>query len=105
MIPIVDYCLGADKCTIPVGIIRENCSWFGVLVDTIEGQKLLARREPGEQQSTGDMVMIEGPDLEVPQRIEGKTTNVEDWFRCQCAAREARLLTNVRTRGRLPTPQ
>ena len=61
VIPIIDYCLGADKCTIPVGIIRENCSWFGILVDTIEGQKLLARREPGEQQSTGDMILIEGP--------------------------------------------
>src|SRR5258708_3091431 len=78
VIPIVDYCLGADKCTIPVGIIRENCSWFGIVVDTIEGQKLLARREPGKQQSTGDMVLIEGPYLEVPQRIEGKTTNVDE---------------------------
>jgi hypothetical protein len=78
VIPIVDYCLGADKCTIPVGIIRENCSWFGILVDTIEGQKILARREPGEQQSTGDMVLIEGPNLEVPQRIERKTTNVDE---------------------------
>jgi hypothetical protein len=78
VIPIVDYCLGADKCTIPVGIIRENCSWFGIVVDTIEGQKLLARREPGEQQSTGDMVLIEGLDLEVPQRIGEKTTNVDE---------------------------
>jgi hypothetical protein len=78
VIPIVDYCLGADKCTIPVGIIRENCSWFGIVVDTIEGQKFLARREPGEQQSTGDMVLIEGPDFEVPHRIENKTTNVDE---------------------------
>jgi hypothetical protein len=78
VIPIIDYCLGADKCTIPVGIIRENCSWFGIVVDTIEGQKFLARREPGEQQSTGDMVLIEGPDFEIPPRIEGKTTNVDE---------------------------
>jgi hypothetical protein len=78
VIPIVDYCLGADKCTIPVGIIRENCGWFGIIVNTIEGQKLLARREPGEQQSTGDMVLIEGPDIDVPQRIENKTTNVDE---------------------------
>ncbi len=78
VIPIIDYCLGADKCTIPVGIIRENCSWFGIVVDTIEGRKFLARREPGEQQSTGDMVMIEGPDFEVPERIENKTTNVDE---------------------------
>jgi hypothetical protein len=77
VIPIIDYCLGADKCAIPVGIIRENCAWFGIVVDTIEGQKLLARREPGEQQKTGDMVLIEGPEVEVPDRIQEKTTNVD----------------------------
>ena len=76
VIPIIDYCLAADKCAIPVGVIRENCSWFGVLIDTIEGQKLLARREPGDQQSTRDMVLIEGDEVEVPQRIEGKGTTV-----------------------------
>ncbi len=41
VIPIIDYCLGSEKCSIPVGVIRETCSWFGVLVDTLEGQKLL----------------------------------------------------------------
>src|SRR5689334_5590026 len=66
VIPIIDYCLGSDKCAIPVGVIRENCGWFGVLIDTLEGQKLLARREPGDQQSTGDMVLIEGPAVEIP---------------------------------------
>ena len=33
LIPIIDYCLGSDKCTIPVDIIRDACSWFGVLFD------------------------------------------------------------------------
>lgn len=77
VIPIVDYCLGADKCAIPVGVIRENCAWFGVVVDTVEGPKLLARREPGDQQKTGDMLFLEGEAFEVPEKIEGKTTNVE----------------------------
>lgn len=74
VIPIIDYCLASDKCAIPVGVIRENCSWFGVLIDTVEGQKLLARREPGEQQSTGDMVLIEGDAVEIPERIQAKDT-------------------------------
>jgi len=76
VIPIIDYCLGSDKCAIPVGVIRQTCSWFGVVVDTAEGQKLLARREPEDQQSTDDMVLIEGIEIEVPARISGKTTNV-----------------------------
>ncbi|WCM26014.1 DUF3732 domain-containing protein [Sphingomonas sp. QA11] len=74
VIPIIDYCLASDKCAIPVGVIRENCSWFGIVIDTVEGHKLLARREPGDQQSTGDMVLIEADTIDVPHRIEGKDT-------------------------------
>lgn len=74
VIPIIDYCLASDRCAIPVGVIRENCSWFGIVIETVEGQKLLARREPGDQQSTGDMVLIEGDVIEVPRRIEAKDT-------------------------------
>ena len=77
VIPIIDYCLGSDKCAIPVGVIRESCSWFGVLIDTLEGQKLLARREPGDQQSTGDMVLIEEPEIEIPNAIQDRTANAE----------------------------
>src|SRR5207302_920469 len=40
-------------------------------------QKLLARREPGDQQSTGDMVLIEAPEIVVPERITEKVTNVD----------------------------
>lgn len=77
VVPIIDYCLGADKCAIPVGVIRESCSWFGVLLETIEGQKLIARREPGDQQQTGDMFVIEGPNVSVPDKIEDKNTNAD----------------------------
>lgn len=38
LIPIIDYCLGSDKCTIPVDIIRDACSWFGVLFDMANEQ-------------------------------------------------------------------
>ena len=48
-----------------------------LVLDTVEGQKLLARREPGDQQNTGDMVLIEAAEVEVPGRIEEKSTNVE----------------------------
>lgn len=77
VIPIIDYCLGADKCAIPVGVIRENCSWFGIIIDTIEGQKLLARREPGDQQNTGDMMLLEAPEVPVPDRVAERTSNVD----------------------------
>jgi Protein of unknown function (DUF3732) len=77
VIPIVDYCLGAETCSIPVKTIRDHCSWFGVIVATPRGERLLARREPGSQVSTGDMFTMEGPAVEPPLRIEQKNTTVD----------------------------
>jgi Protein of unknown function (DUF3732) len=70
IIPIIDYCLGADKCTIPTGIIRQKTAWFGVVVRTPEGEKLIARREPELQQATDDMHIVEANGaLAVPPTI------------------------------------
>lgn len=75
VIPIIDYCLGSERCAIPVGTIRKTCEWFGILIDTDEGKKLLARIEPGNQRSTDDMFIIEGQSIEIPEAIDGKNTN------------------------------
>ncbi|MGO6926132.1 DUF3732 domain-containing protein [Rhizobium ruizarguesonis] len=77
VIPIIDYCLASGKCSIPVGTIREACSWFGVVIETIEGQKLLARREPGDARQTGDMFILEGDRLEIPQQAPEKNTTAD----------------------------
>lgn len=77
VIPIIDYCLCANKCAIPVGVIREECEWFGVLISSVEGDKLFARREPGDQKQTGDMFILEGDELEIPSRIEAKNATVD----------------------------
>lgn len=66
VIPIIDYCLASGKCSIPVGTIRDACSWFGLIIETMSGQMLLARREPGDQRQTGDMFWLEGSEIEVP---------------------------------------
>ena len=74
VIPIIDYCLASTKCSIPVGTIRKACSWFGIVIQTIEGQKLLARREPGDAKQTGDMMLLEDSgEIAVP--IETPTKN------------------------------
>ncbi|RFB89484.1 hypothetical protein B5K11_20560 [Rhizobium leguminosarum bv. trifolii] len=77
VIPIIDYCLASGKCSIPVGTIRKTCDWFGIVVDTMEGQKLLARREPGEAKQTGDMFILEGEKVDIPDRIAEKNTNTD----------------------------
>ncbi|MGJ4933600.1 DUF3732 domain-containing protein [Bradyrhizobium sp. HKCCYLRH3083] len=77
VIPIIDYCLASGKCSIPVGTIREACSWFGVVIDTMEGQLLLARREPGDARQTGDMFVLEGEAIEIPPAIPEKNSSVD----------------------------
>jgi hypothetical protein len=77
VIPIIDYCLGSSSCSIPVNTIRKHCEWFGLIVATAQGDKLLARREPGAQRSTDDMFLMEANTIvDVPHRIV-KNTNAD----------------------------
>lgn len=77
IIPIIDYCLGSEKCSIPVNTIRDNCSWFGIVIETEMGPKLFARREPGSSKSTGDMYVLEGKEFNIPEKILDKNSSVE----------------------------
>jgi hypothetical protein len=74
LIPIIDYCLGSDKCAIPVDIIRNACAWFGVLFDMNDEQLLLCRREPGDKASTGDMFISRGKVIDIPKSITKTAT-------------------------------
>lgn len=77
IIPIIDYCLGSGECTIPVGIIRNTCAWFGILVDLKDEQMLICRKEPAQQKSTGKMYLSRGIDLEIPKEIEEENITVD----------------------------
>jgi D-alanyl-D-alanine dipeptidase len=77
VIPIIDYCLASGKCSIPVGTIRNACCWFGIVIETIEGQKLLARREPGDARQTGDMFLLEGDTVELPLDAPQQNTTAD----------------------------
>jgi uncharacterized membrane-anchored protein YhcB (DUF1043 family) len=74
IIPIIDYCLGSDKCTIPVETIRNSCEWFGVLLDLDSEQLLLCRKEPGAHNSTGEMYFARGTGLNIPNTIIANIT-------------------------------
>lgn len=75
IIPIIDYCLGSQKCTIPIGPIRDYTSWFGLLIRHDNTQMLLARPDPGLSQSTGDMYYDEGINILIPEKIIEKNSN------------------------------
>ena len=74
IIPIIDYCLGSRRCTIPTGVIRDETSWFGIVVSTSEGEKLFARREPEQQQATDDMYFQEAAQVIVPEFVVKNST-------------------------------
>src|SRR6266446_1202927 len=75
VIPIIDYCLAAHDCSIPVKTIRDACSWFGVVVKTGAGEKLFARREPAAHRSTDEMFLMEAVELsDLPQTVAKNTT-------------------------------
>lgn len=76
LVPIIDYCLGSDKCTIPVDKIRNACSWFGVLFNLEGEQLLLCRREPRDKASTGDMFILRDKEIAIPDTIS-KNANLE----------------------------
>lgn len=76
LITIVDYCLASSKCQIPTGLIRNKTSWFGILITLGNSELLLARKDPGENQASGDMFMIERDSIdEIPTKIINKTHN------------------------------
>ena len=74
---IIDYCLGSEKCAIPIGMVRNKCAWYGLLLELDQGEVLLARRDPGSSQSTGDMFMAEGTNIPIPPVAPECNINVE----------------------------
>jgi len=74
---IIDYCLGSDKCSIPVGLIRDVTEWFGLHLQLANTEMIVARRNPEEQQSTTDLFWTEGVHLDVPHEVD-KNARVDD---------------------------
>ena len=74
---IIDYCLGSEKCSIPVGLIRDVTGWFGLHLKLANTEMIVARRNPEGQQTTTDIYWSEGLTLNVPPTVE-KNARVED---------------------------
>lgn len=74
IIPIIDYCLASSECYIPTQTIRNACSWFGLLAKLDNNKVLLARKEPGVQKSTSDMMLIQGEEINIPDFPEKNTS-------------------------------
>jgi energy-coupling factor transporter ATP-binding protein EcfA2/predicted DNA-binding ArsR family transcriptional regulator len=78
IIQIIDYCLGASRCDVPEGIIREKVSWYGLLVAIENERCFVARENPQENASTTNKAfMISGPEVNSPAAAPTSNTTIE----------------------------
>jgi hypothetical protein len=62
IIAIINYVLGSESCTIPVGEIRDYASWYGLVLETDAGPMRVARRKPDGRAVSTAMWFQQGPD-------------------------------------------
>ncbi|HMM04791.1 MULTISPECIES: DUF3732 domain-containing protein [unclassified Dysgonomonas] len=78
IISIIDYCLASSKCSIPIGLIRNLTSWFGIVVSYGEEEILLAREEPGVEVVSNNMYIKRGKKITIPEQIKEENANYRD---------------------------
>ncbi|MGO6996900.1 DUF3732 domain-containing protein [Rhizobium leguminosarum] len=77
IVDIINYVLGSGNCSIPVGVIRDLSSWYGLEVETDAGPMRIARPKPAARQVSDDIWLQQGSDTEAPlPRRPTPTTNV-----------------------------
>jgi uncharacterized protein YydD (DUF2326 family) len=77
LIHIVDYCLGSGRCSIPVGVIRNTVEWFGVHLQLADTQLLIGRRNPEDQEQSGDVFLVKGKVIDVSTQKTEKNATVD----------------------------
>lgn len=76
IIPIIDYCLGSSTCSIPIEIIRDNASWYGIVVCTDSEKFLIARKVPDGNKVSYEFYVQRGQIISIPS-IFDKNQNLE----------------------------
>ena len=79
LIEVIDYSLCSSKCNLPV-LIKEACSWVGILLKKNEDEILILRKVPENGKSSDTNVYLEvGKNLEIPASFNKikKNTNRE----------------------------
>lgn len=76
---IIEYCLGGNKCNIAEGKVRDNVSWYGLLLQFNDNRIFVARKNPDKgQQTTSACYYNVGTDISSPEALDFESnTNVE----------------------------
>ncbi|NIH84594.1 DUF3732 domain-containing protein [Amycolatopsis granulosa] len=78
VLDLVEFCLGRDEVTLPLGIISEAVSWYATLVQIGSARLLLARPNPETATTSRAMMLIGDSRLDLPDysalRVNADTT-------------------------------
>lgn len=88
LIEIIDYCLGADECDVPEGVIRETVKWYGLLLEFPKSNVFIARENPSSSaKSSGKCIYAEGKNLKSPDKPPEKHNSTIDAVKTAIAAK------------------
>lgn len=76
---IIEYCMGGSNCNIAVGVVRDNVSWYGLLLQFDNNRVFVARKNPDPgRQSTSFCYYEVGKDIQTPDCADFESnTNVD----------------------------
>lgn len=67
ILEIIDYCLGASKCLIPDGAVRNGSSHYAVILTDESGEIFICRRDPPANQDASEAIwVLLGRSVDVP---------------------------------------
>jgi hypothetical protein len=76
IVPIIDYCLGSKNCSIPIEVIRDNASWYGIVICTDSEKILLARKVPDGNKISVECFVSREREVAIPPLLE-KNQNLD----------------------------
>ncbi len=77
IIPLIDYCLASTECNVPIDVIRDYASWYGVAFQTQSEQILIARAVPKDNKVSSNFYVTRAKEISVPPVIETANENPE----------------------------
>lgn len=77
IIPIIDYCLASSDCFIPIDIIRDYASWYGIVFQTDTEQILISREVPYGNKVSNNFYILRGAIISIPPAIEEANEKTE----------------------------
>ncbi len=77
IIPIIDYCLASSDCFIPIDVIRDYVSWYGVVFQTETEEILISRKVPDGNIVSNDFYLSRGSVVSIPTKINEANEKID----------------------------